>query len=67
MDLVPFFGKLTNRLERKVLGLILENAATLEPSLEFLAEICTELNSFDKRRMEEPDFERRMEFSILKF
>ena len=61
VDLVPFFGKLTNRLERKELGLILENAATLEPSLGFVAEICIELNAFDKRRMEEPDFERRME------
>ena len=61
VDLVPFFGKLANRLERKELGLILENAATLEPSLGFVAEICIELNAFDKRRMEEPDFERRME------
>ena len=60
-DLVPFFGKMTNRLERKELGLILENAATLEPSLGFVAEICIELNAFDKKRVEEPDFERRME------
>merc|ERR1719474_519286 len=60
-DLVPFFGKMTNRLERKELGLILENAATLEPSLGFVAEICVELNAFDKKRVEEPDFERRME------
>ena len=67
VDLVPFFGKLTNRLERKELGLILENAATLEPSLAFVAEICIELNAFDKRRMEEPDFERRMEVSLLIF
>ena len=65
VDLVPFFGKLTNRLERKELGLILENAATLEPSLAFVAEICIELNAFDKRRMEEPDFERRMEVSLF--
>ena len=60
-DLVPFFGKMTNRLERKELGLILENAATLEPSLGFVAEICIELNAFDRKRVEEPDFERRME------
>ena len=64
VDLVPFFGKLTNRLERKELGLILENAATLEPSLGFVAEICIELNAFDKRRVEEPDFERRMEVCL---
>ena len=64
VDLIPFFGKLTNRLERKELGLILENAATLEPSLAFVAEICIELNAFDKRRMEEPDFERRMEVTL---
>jgi hypothetical protein len=40
--------------------MILENAAALEPALGLVAAICSELNSFDKRRVEEPDFERRM-------
>ena len=60
VDLVPFFGKMTNRKERAELGQIFENSAVSDPSLELTARICVELNSFDRKRMEEPDFERRM-------
>ena len=60
VDLVPFFGRLTSRGERQELGLIFEAAAKSEEALGLTAEICVELTAFDKRRVEEPDYERRM-------
>jgi len=59
-DLIPLFGKLSSRSERLELSLVVENSSKNEPSLSFVSELCVELNSYDKRRVEEPDFERRM-------
>jgi len=59
-ELIPLFGKLSTREERLELSLVVENSSKNEPALSFVSELCVELNSFDKRRVEEPDFERRM-------
>jgi len=59
-DLIPLFGKFSSRNERLELSFVVENSSKNEASLSFVSEICVELNSYDKRRVEEPDFERRM-------
>eukprot|EP00092_Neocalanus_flemingeri_P037576 GFUD01040911.1.p1 GENE.GFUD01040911.1~~GFUD01040911.1.p1 ORF type:complete len:2557 (+),score=666.17 GFUD01040911.1:40-7710(+) len=59
-ELIPLFGKLATRDERLELSLVIQNSSKNEPALSFVTELCVELNSYDKRRVEEPDFERRM-------
>ena len=59
-SIVPMYGRVSTRKERLELSSVIENCAALEPELKRAAEICSDLNSYDKRRVEEPDFERRM-------
>ena len=58
--MVPMFSRVATRNERLELCSVLQNCAVQDPTMNLLAEICTDLNSYDKRRVEEPDFERRM-------
>ena len=59
-DLIPFFGRIPTRNERLELTCVIENCTQYDSSLNLVSEICSNLNSFDKKRIEEPDFEKRM-------
>ena len=60
-SIIPMYGRVSTRSERLELSSVVENCASLEPELKRAAEICCDLNSYDKRRVEEPDFERMVE------
>ena len=59
-NLVPFYGRVITREERIELSLVIQNCASLDTDLKFVSDLCFDLNSYDKRRIDEPDFERRM-------
>jgi len=60
-ELLPLFGKMNTRLERVDLCLIVEKMSNDNKELERLASFCCDMNSYDKRYIEEPDFKRRIE------
>ena len=46
-DLVPLYGRVATRGERLELSLILQNCAELDKEMALVAEICSDLNSYD--------------------
>merc|ERR550519_407876 len=60
-ELIPLFGKMSTRPERIALGLIIEKVCDDSNGFKSLATFCTDLNSYDKRYIEEPDFRRRLD------
>ena len=58
---VPFFGKLSSRQERTELSNFMRRVRERAPALRTLCDVCINLNAFDRRRFEEPDFEARMQ------
>ncbi|CAG9859449.1 unnamed protein product [Phyllotreta striolata] len=57
-QLSPLFGEVSNSSARKILCRILDVIATDE-ELKTTAALITELNAFDKKWIDQPDFERR--------
>ena len=58
----------TSKIEqsREVLADVLLELSYLRTELQFVAEICADLNSFSKQRLDEPDFDRRLRaFNII--
>lgn len=54
------FAQLNSRTSRQRLCEVFEEIARLDPSYETISVIVTQMNSWDKKKIEEPDYEKRM-------
>ena len=54
------FGFFKDQHSRENLAQVLCTFAQIQPSLQQVSEICKELNAFSTKRLDEPDFERRL-------
>ena len=60
------FGYFRDRANRLVLSEVLSVLAQADPDLEDVAWLCIKLNAFSTRKMDEPDFDQRLEaFNII--
>ncbi|KAL2045038.1 hypothetical protein N7G274_002813 [Stereocaulon virgatum] len=60
------FGYFKDRANRLVLSEVLSVLAQADPELEDVAWLCVKLNAFSTRKMDEPDFDQRLEaFNII--
>ena len=57
---VPYFSKLATRQERTELSNFMSKLAEKDETWRTLCDICINLNAYDRKRFEEPDFETRM-------
>lgn len=58
---LPLFGRLASRPERIELSSLMSRIKAKDARLANLADICTNLCAYDRKRFEEPDFEARMD------
>jgi U3 small nucleolar RNA-associated protein 20 len=54
------FGSLNNRAARTMLCQVIDVFAEVDPSLKGVGELVTDLNAYDTRRLDTPDFDRRL-------
>jgi len=60
-QVLPYFGRLVTRQERVELANLMATIRTRQTGdLDKVCDICINLNAYDKKRFEEPDFEVRM-------
>ena len=56
--MLPYFGRLVTRQERVELANLMATIRTRQTGdLDKVCDICINLNAYDKKRFEEPDFE----------
>ena len=55
------FGYFKDRFSREMLGAVMGVIATRDGTLLEVASLCQKLNSFSRRRIDEPDFEQRIQ------
>ncbi|XP_076264086.1 small subunit processome component 20 homolog isoform X2 [Rhynchophorus ferrugineus] len=58
-NIIPLFGEVPHPSSRKILLKVLDRVSEISPDLVGLARLASELNAFDSKWIDQPDFERR--------
>ncbi|RKU46137.1 U3 snoRNP protein [Coniochaeta pulveracea] len=62
----PLFGYFKDKQNRETLAEVLQVFATYEPWAQEVADLCSDLNSYVERRLDEPDYNRRLSaFNVI--